>query len=158
MLIPSSLFFSSVAAPLVSINLFPFSSRNITVGQNITVQCAISTDYGRPTDIDVIPHILWDVSYENNGERVINSFEATGLTILTPAVFLASLDYAPVISARNFTCRSYVQPMLPNLRILTSETASDSRIVSPQGKVYCSVTHFSISLSISCYTHLTYSL
>ena len=157
MLIPSS-FFSSVAAPLVSINLFPFSSRNITIGQNITVQCAISTDYGRPTDIDVIPRILWEVSYENNGERVINSFEATGLTVLTPAVFLASLDYAPVISARNFTCRSYVQPMLPNLRILTSETASDSRIVSPQGKGYCSVTHFSLSLSLLVYSTYTFAI
>ena len=122
-----------MAAPFVSINLFPFSSRNITVGQNITVQCAISTDYGRPTDIEVIPHILWAVSYESNGETVMNSFEATELTVLTPAVFLASLEYAPVVSTRNFTCMSYVQPMAPSLSILRSETTSDSRIVSPQG-------------------------
>ena len=118
----------------MNINLFPFSSRNITVGQNITVQCAISTDYGRPTDIEVTPRIVWEVSYESNGERVMNSFEATELTVLTPAVFLASLEYAPVVSTRNFTCLSYVEPMVPSLRILRSETTIDSRIVSPQGK------------------------
>ena len=123
-----------MAAPFVNINLFPFSSRNITVGQNITVQCAISTDYGRPTDIEVTPRIVWEVSYESNGERVMNSFEATELTVLTPAVFLASLEYAPVVSTRNFTCLSYVEPMVPSLRILRSETTIDSRIVSPQGK------------------------
>ena len=122
-----------MAAPFVSINLFPFSSRNITVGQNITVQCAISTDYGRPTDIGVTPHIQWEVSYENNGERVVNSFEATDLTILTSAVFLASLEYAPVVSARSFSCMSYVEPMTPSLSVLRSETTGDSRIVSPQG-------------------------
>ena len=86
-----------MVACLVSINLFLFSFRNITVGQNITVQCAISTDYGRPTDVEVTPHILWEVSYENNGERVMNSFEATEPTALTSAVFLASLEYAPVV-------------------------------------------------------------
>lgn len=123
-----------MAAPFVNINLFPFSSRNITVGQNITVQCAISTDYGRPTDIEVTPRIVWEVSYESNGETVMNSFEATELTVLTPAVFLASLEYAPVISTRNFTCLSYVEPMVPSLSILRSETTTDSRIVSPQGK------------------------
>ena len=134
-----------MAAPLVSINLFPFSSRNITAGQNITVQCAISTDYGQPTDIDVTPRILWEVSYENNGERVMNSFAATELTALTSAVFVASLEYAPVVSTRNFTCSSYVTPTLPSLRVLVSETASESRIVSPQGKGYCSI---AISLSL----------
>ena len=123
-----------MAAPFVNINLLPFSSRNITVGQNITVQCAISTDYGRPTDIEVTPHIVWEVSYESNGERVMNSFEATELTVLTPAVFLASLEYAPVVSTRNFTCLGYVEPMVPSLSILRSETTNDSRIVSPQGK------------------------
>ena len=137
-----------MAAPSVNINLFPFSSRNITAGQNITVQCAISTDYGRPTDIEVTPHILWDIIYyENDGEAVMNSFEATELTNLTSAVFLSSLEYAPVVSIRNFTCRSYVEPTLSINRILVSETASDSRIVIAQGNS-CSFTSLSLFASI----------
>ena len=124
----------SVAAPSISINILPSSTRNITTGQNITTQCAITTNYGRVTDIEVIPHIFWDIAYENNGEVMRSSFEAQPTT-LTPAVFLSTLEYTPILNTMNSTCRSYVEPLSVNNGTLVRQSATsvDTRIVSPQG-------------------------
>ena len=125
-----------MAAPSISINIIPLSTRNITTGQNITIRCAITTNYGRVTDIEVIPHIFWDITYENDGEVMRSSFEAQ-LTNLTPAVFLSTLEYTPILNTMNFTCRSSVEPLSDinnGTLVRQSATSVDTRIVSPQGK------------------------
>lgn len=135
-----------MAAPSVSINVLPFSTRNITIGQNITVQCAIATNYGRPTDIGVIPHILWDICYESDSEIIRDSFEASQLSNLTSAVFLSSLEYRPILLPRNFTCRSYVEPagLGAGVLVRSSEHGSNTRSIGLQG------TYVYIVLTSSC--------
>ena len=145
-----------MAAPSVSINILPFSTRNITTGQNITIQCVIATNYGRVTDIEVIPHIFWDIAYENaDGEVMRNSFEAQ-LTTLTPAVFLSNLEYNPILNTMNFTCRSSVEPLSVNDGTLVRQStiSVDTRIVSPQGMSHLIVLSLSLSLS---FTNFYYS-
>lgn len=123
-----------MAAPDVNINIFPSSHRNITIGQNITAQCAITTNYGHATDIDVTPHIFWDITYTNDGEVVRNSFEAQ-LTTLTPAVFFSSLQSTLILNSTNYTCRSYLEPSSLDHRILVRQSITNvaTRIVIPEG-------------------------
>lgn len=123
-----------MASPSVAVSFLPFSTRNITIGQNITVVCAIATDYGRPTDIAVTPRIFWDIiSYEDADEVVMETFEDTQLINITTAVFLSELHYNPILTMRSFTCRSYVEPSNTNLIVRQSDNNTDTRLLNPEG-------------------------
>ena len=126
------LYSNAVAAP--SVNIL-FSTRNVTIGQNVTVQCAITTNYGRPTDIEVTPHISWDIESNENDEIVMETLEDVQLTMLTTAVFTSELQYNPILATRTFTCRSYVEPLVPNLLVRQSDTNFSSKTVNPRGKI-----------------------
>lgn len=117
-------------APTVFISTFPSEA---TLGRNLSVTCTTTTGYGLETGVAVIPHIVWEVTYEVDGAVVINPSEATDLINSSSNTFLSELKYSPILVAMNFTCRSYLNFSIPSEVVIDSDFAEYTRKVIPQG-------------------------
>ena len=95
--------------------------------------CTIGADAS--TDIDVTPTIEWTVSYFENDLPVVNSFNATNLTAITPAVFSTPLlVFNPLLRSMSVSCRSFLLPGIDNDLIVASGYGITTLQVTSQSK------------------------
>ena len=134
------------------------SPEDVTLGKNLTVTCTSSTTYGLdPDTTEVMTNIVWEVSYELDGEVVNTVVEANSTSDL--GVTTSELSYSPILLAMNFTCSSYVSSS--NENVTDSALSQHFSEVIPQGIYLRSLSlppSLSLSLSLSLshthtYTH-----
>ena len=145
-------------APAASISTSPVE---IVLGKNFSIACTSSNTYVSETDnVAVVPQIMWRVTYELNGEVVVDTFEAPNVINLTSNAISSEILYSPILLSMNFTCSSYLS--FPSDAVIDSEASEQFLEVIPQG-MQCCVQFFysplpryflSLSLSLSLFPSL----